>query len=102
MNYKFYSKRCGLNYSSQTNTQLIRCYESSPFEDTQNIISKYSLQDKSGNCILNELNELDELNILNKFQYNPEITELFKLSKIYYDWYLYPDGTDIGITYNLL
>ena len=100
MNYKFYSKRRGLNYSSQTNTQLIRCYESSPFEDTQNIISKYSLQDKSGNCILNELKKLNEFK--NNKEITEKITELLKLSKIYYDWYLYPDGTDIGITYNLL
>ena len=46
--YKFYSKRCGIYSSSEKDKINVRYYESSTIEDTNGIIEKYSLEDKTG------------------------------------------------------
>ena len=89
--YKFYSKRCGI-YSVEEKEKInVRYYESSVIEDENNIIDKYSLEDKTGKEILTFLSS----NGIN-FQ------KLLKLSTIYNDWYLYKSEQVIGTCINLV
>lgn len=89
--YKFYSKRCGLYSSPEKEKINVRYYESSSIEDTNGIIEKYSLEDKTGKEIQNVLNS-------NGIHFE----KLLKLSCIYNDWFLYKSDQIIGASINLL
>lgn len=89
--YKFYSKRCGIYSSYEKEKINVRYYESSPVEDLEGIIEKYSLEDKNGK---------DIQNILCSNRINFE--KLLKLSNIYNDWFLYRTDQVIGTTINLV
>ena len=69
----------------------VRYYESSSIEDSNGIIKKYSLEDKSGKEIQLFLNS----NGIN-------FEKLLKISTIYNDWYLYKSDQVIGTCINLL
>ena len=89
--YKFYSAKCGM-YSSEKKDEInVRYYESSVIEDENNIIEKYSLDDKSGKEILTILNS-------NGIHF----PKLLRLSNIYNDWYLYKSDQVIGTCNNLV
>ena len=50
--YKFYSVRCGMYSLEEKDKINVRYYESSVIEDENNVIDKYSLEDKTGKEIL--------------------------------------------------
>ena len=86
--YKLFSVRCGIYSEEEKDKITVRYYESSIIEDENNIIDKYSLEDKTGKEILNFLTS-------NKINFP-------KLSAIYNDWYLYKSNQIIGTCSNLV
>uniref|UniRef100_A0A6C0LG39 Uncharacterized protein n=1 Tax=viral metagenome TaxID=1070528 RepID=A0A6C0LG39_9ZZZZ len=89
--YRFYSRRCGIYSVEEKDKINVRYYESSIIEDENNIINKYSLEDKSGKEILTFLSSNGIYN-----------EKLLKLSTIYNDWYLYKSDQVIGTSINLV
>ena len=89
--YKFYSVRCGMYLLEEKDKINVRYYESSVIEDENNIIDKYSLEDKTGKEILTFLSS----NGIN-------FPKLLKLSTIYNVWYLYKFDQVIGTCINLV
>ena len=89
--YKFYSVRCGMYSLEEKDKINVRYYESSVIEDENNVIDKYSLEDKTGKEILTFLSS----NGIN-------FPKLLKLSTIYNDWYLYKSNQVIGTCINLV
>ena len=89
--YSFYSRYSGYSISEEDDKAIIKYYQSKIFKDYDNIIEKYSLEDKTGKQIQNIL-----------LSNNCKCNYLYKMSKIYDNWYLYKSDNIIGYSQNLV
>ncbi len=85
MKYRFFSRKNGYIGSDM----IAKYYYTDIIEDNNNITNNFI--NKSGK----EINLLIQENKENKIDLSKKITNIKKLSKIYYDWYYYPYNTKI-------